>query len=277
MTTHISKVAGTSFADVDGAADPSAYVSYLDNVVAQLPDYKHKSFQTLNLQEGMHVLDAGCGAGDDARAMAAIVGPAGRVVGLDSSATMVETAKTRTSAGNTSIEFVQGSLYELPFPDDSFDAARSDRVFQHLAEPERALRELMRVTKPGGRVNVIDPDFGAGAIDVDSPELYLRLQESSRRARLDKPGGSWMGRQLWGLFNSAGLREVQIQAEFLWTTSLAVADGISNLSGWGQDAYQRGDATLEEAEAWERELATRDREQRFFAGALLVSVVGVVP
>jgi SAM-dependent methyltransferase len=277
MTIHTGVMSGSQFSNVDGSDDPEARVKYLDHATSQFSDYKRHSYHALGIAPGIHVLDAGCGAGDDAREMAEIVGPTGRVVGLDSSATMVETARTRTPDGNTTIEFVHGSLYELPFPDDSFDAARSDRVFQHLDEPELAIRELVRVTKPGGRINIIDPDFGAGAIDVDNPELYLRLQESGRRARVDQPGSGWMGRQLWGLFNSAGLREVEVQAEFLWTTSLEVADGISNLSNWGRFAHELGDATLEEAEAWERELATRDREQRFFAGALLVSVVGVVP
>lgn len=277
MTAHVGKVAETSFADVDNAADPSAHVRYLEYVTAQMPEYKQKSFQTLHLMEGMRVLDAGCGAGDDARAIAAIVGPAGSVVGLDSSATMVETARTRTPAESTTIEFVHGSLYDLPFPDASFDAARSDRVFQHLGDPERALRELMRVTKPEGRINVVDPDFGGMLIDTENRDLLARLDAFSRRARKGNPGSPWMGRKLWGLFNAAGLQDIHIEADFLWTTELEVANQISDVINWARQAHGAGDATLDEVHAWEAELTERARESRFFGGAPIISVVGIVP
>lgn len=275
MTTT-GKVDGTRFADVDTSGDPDARVRYLDTATAQFGEYKRNSFATLHLKPGMSVLDAGCGAGDDVREIAELVSPGGKAVGIDNSTTMIETSTSRSANRAACVEFVHGSLYELPFPDDMFDATRSDRVFQHLNQPERALQELIRVTRPGGRVNAIDPDFGGMIVDTDNRELLLRFDAVSRRARSPSPGSAWRGRQLWSLFNQAGLEDIQVQAAFLWTTELLVANQISNVINWASEAYEANDATLEEVECWEAEMTERAAQGRFFGGAPVISVTGTV-
>ena len=59
---------------------------------------------------------------------------------------------------------------ELPFPDASFDASRSERMFQHLKDPDAVFGEMVRVTKPGGRIVVLDPDWGTASIDTPGLE-----------------------------------------------------------------------------------------------------------
>lgn len=272
----VTRSRGDRMADVDASDDPQARVRYLDIVTSQLSEYKQESYTVLGLCPGMSVLDVGCGAGDDVRALAEIVGPTGRAVGLDLSSTMVEQARARS--GSLPVEFVQGSVYELPFADDSFDASRSDRVFQHLDEPLRALLEMVRVTKPGGRINVIDPDWGTEMVDTDQRELARRARESWwRRRDADAPGDRWRGRQRWGLFNQAGLVDLQIEGGLWCVTDLDVATHIAGVLDWVRDAYEAGDATLDEAENWEREMRERAATGRFFAGAGGVGVVGTVP
>ena len=62
------------------------------------------------------------------------------------------------------VAFRLGDVYALEFADETFDGCRADRLFHHLSEPDRALRELMRVTRPGGRIVLFDPDFDASVI-----------------------------------------------------------------------------------------------------------------
>jgi SAM-dependent methyltransferase len=93
----------------------------------------------------LRVLDVGTGTGD-AAARAAERGA--RATGVDVASAMVEIAARRHSAA----AFVQASVTELPFPDESFEAAVGNILIQHVAEPERAARELARVLVPGGRV-----------------------------------------------------------------------------------------------------------------------------
>lgn len=89
------------------------------------------------------VLDAGCGRGDFGERLAA----AGiEVVGLDQSSRMVDLTRER------GLEAVVGDIAELPFPDESFDAAAANHVLYHLPDVDRGLAELARVLRPGGRL-----------------------------------------------------------------------------------------------------------------------------
>jgi len=125
-----------------------------------------------SVEPGMRVLDVGTGAGD-AAARAAERGA--ETTGVDIAAAMVELAARLHPAAS----FVQASAIELPFANDSFDAAVGNIVIQHIGEPERAVRELARVLVPGGRVALStwdaperSPFFGAllGAIaDAEVP------------------------------------------------------------------------------------------------------------
>jgi ubiquinone/menaquinone biosynthesis C-methylase UbiE len=105
-------------------------------------------------------LDVGTGAGALAFALAPLVR---EVVGLDPVPELLELARAR-SRPNT--EFVEGDGTALPFPDASFDLGGTHRTLHHVAQPERVVAELARVTRPGGHVLVVDqlaPDDPAAA------------------------------------------------------------------------------------------------------------------
>lgn len=97
------------------------------------------------VQAGLRVLDVGSGPGD-AAGQAAERGA--EATGVDVAAAMIEIAGRRYPAAR----FVQASATELPFADESFDAAVGNFVILHIGEPDRALRELARVLVPGGRI-----------------------------------------------------------------------------------------------------------------------------
>ena len=99
---------------------------------------------------GDRVLDACCGTGD--LAVAARRAGAGEVVGLDFSEPMLERARRK----DDTIEWIQGDLLELPFPDASFDAATVGFGVRNVEDLGRALAELRRVLRPGGRVGILE-------------------------------------------------------------------------------------------------------------------------
>ena len=111
------------------------------------------------VRPGDRVLDACCGTGD----LAIAAGRAGgRVVGLDFSERMLERARRKSAA----IEWVRGDLLDLPFEDESFDAATVGFGVRNVADLERSLRELRRVLRPGGRL---------GILEITKPRGPLRL------------------------------------------------------------------------------------------------------
>ena len=159
-----------AWTNIDRTADPGTFVGYLDAISGLdfARAYKQQTFALLGLRRGDRVLDVGCGTGDDARALAQIVGPTGRVVGLDASAAMIDEARQRSDGLGLPLEFLVGDAHRLDFADATFDGARADRTFQHLEDPERALAELARVTRPDGAVVVAGPDWGT--LIVDAPD-----------------------------------------------------------------------------------------------------------
>jgi ubiquinone/menaquinone biosynthesis C-methylase UbiE len=110
-------------------------------------------------------LDVGTGAGALAFALAPLVR---QVVGLDPVPELLELARAR-SLSNT--EFVEGDGTALSFPDASFDLAGTHRTLHHVAQPERVVAELARVTRPGGHVLVVDQ------LAPDDPRTAAALHE----------------------------------------------------------------------------------------------------
>ena len=97
----------------------------------------------------MRLLDVGCGPGSITCGLAERLAP-GLVVGVDlSRETLAAARKDASARGLTNLQYEEGSVYQLPFRDASFDVAYAHQVFQHLREPGAALREMLRVVRSG--------------------------------------------------------------------------------------------------------------------------------
>jgi SAM-dependent methyltransferase len=155
---------------------------------------------------GQRILDLGCGTGDDARALARLVAPGGQVIGVDNSEVMLAEARGRTQRLDLPLEYRLGDAQQLDLPDDTFDGARTERTFMHLEAPERALAEMIRVSRPGGKVVVFDFDWDTLVVDHPDGPLTRKvldlMTDSLRNGRI--------GRRLPGMFEAAGLREIGV-------------------------------------------------------------------
>jgi arsenite methyltransferase len=132
--------------------------------LAHVPERSAESFAGVanpfslgRLVPGERVLDLGCGAGTDSLVAAQMVGQTGQVTGLDMTPEML--AKARASAaelGTANVEFVEGEAERLPFPDESFDVVISNGVIDLVPDKDAVFWEIVRVLKPGGRIQVAD-------------------------------------------------------------------------------------------------------------------------
>jgi SAM-dependent methyltransferase len=140
-------------------------------------DLREQALAELHLGPGTHLLDAGCGAGELAIAVAPRVQPGGRVVGVDLNADTINSARDAAAAAGGEIDFRVGDIRDLPCAENEFDAVRCERVFQHLerADWPRAAAELIRVARPGGIIQLLDPDHLQSAIAATDAQLARLL------------------------------------------------------------------------------------------------------
>jgi 2-polyprenyl-3-methyl-5-hydroxy-6-metoxy-1,4-benzoquinol methylase len=163
------------------------------------------------LRPGMQLLDVGCGPGSITAGFAARLAPA-RVVGVDlSEETLAAARKDAAERGLDNLEYAHASVYALPYADACFDVVYAHQVLQHLKEPRAALREMLRVLRPGGLVAVREVDWGTVAYWPTEPwlERFLRVHSDT----WSRNGGDpCMGRKLRALFNAAPVSELEITA-----------------------------------------------------------------
>lgn len=200
---------GTGFSDVESSDRAPELVAYLRRLAEQLAEVRRRDFERLRLQPGAAVLDAGCGAGEVCVELAAQVGPQGRVFGIDPSSSMIAAAQQAAAEAHQAVDFRVASIYDLPFAGASFDAVRAERVFQHLDDPVRGLREMTRVTRPGGRVMVIDTDHSQARMPLGDAD-QRRLFEAARAALLRSIVNARVGTALRSLFADNGLIELDL-------------------------------------------------------------------
>ncbi|MBF6219323.1 methyltransferase domain-containing protein [Nocardia abscessus] len=207
---------------------------------------------------GERALDIGAGTGSEVLEFAERVGPDGEAVGVDPNPAMLAVAGARAEAAGVRARFVEGTAYRLPFPDDSFDAVRCERVYQHLDDPAAATAEIARVLRPGGRALLIDSDWHTAIAHPGDDDVVARLSE----AMLTTTPNPKSGRRLRGLLTAAGFAIDDMGSEaviwdpetirplFAQMTERAHSDGViteqerRDLAAAMEDGIARGDYHL---------------------------------
>lgn len=171
------------------------------------------AFLLPHLKPGMSLLDCGCGPGTITVGFAEVVAP-GRVIGIDVDAGQVEAArKEARDRGVQNLRFEAASVYQLPFPDHSFDAVFSHALFEHLSEPLAGLQEIRRVLRPGGVAALSSPDWSGNLMaprDAEAEraiEVYKAIQQRNG-------GNPYVGRELGCHLKEAGFSRITLAAMY---------------------------------------------------------------
>ena len=211
------------------------------------------------LKPGETVLDVGCGTGVIDRWLAHHTAGQNRIVGVDINQYLLQeaTALARKEGLDGALDFQEGSAEVLPFPDNNFDVTMSVTVIEEV-DAEKMLAELVRVTKPGGRVAVI-------ARAMDMPFLMNLRLPAELQAKVSAPGtlGSVAERgcadaNLYRRVHEAGLTDVKMFPELP-----AFDDSEPGMLQFMQNALM-GKLTEEEARQWHSARAQADAEGTFF-------------
>lgn len=131
----------------------------------------------LDLRPDEHVLDVGPGPGLLLCELAARVGPGGRAVGVDLSEPMLELARRRC-ADLSCVELDVADAAALPYEAESFDAIVSTQVYEYVADIPAAFAKLFEITRPGGRIAILDTDYDSLVLFSEDPDRQSRVLEA---------------------------------------------------------------------------------------------------
>jgi ubiquinone/menaquinone biosynthesis C-methylase UbiE len=228
------------FSTVDRAPDPSLFVRFVDlaNRMPEIRAAKAAVVECLALRRGASVIDVGCGTGDDARDLARRVGPQGRVVGVDASETMIAEARRRAQGSGVQVDFGVTDAEHLPFPANTFDACRTERMLTHVANPRAVVAEMARVTRPGGRVCALD-------VDLDASGQGDRVAQTLVEAIVHSMRSPHIGHELGRLFETVGMVHVTVRRRVLAIDLEMVRPLIAGHDAG--EAAQRWGAAIEKA------------------------------
>ncbi|MCJ1415966.1 hypothetical protein MMC32_002301 [Xylographa parallela] len=164
-----------------------------------------------HLRPTMTILDIGCGPATITCDLATHV-PGGHVTGIDTTPDILATARaTASSRGTHNVTFSTGDIMALEYGDATFDVVHVHQVLQHVADPVGALREMRRVTKPGGVVAARESDFEAMAWWPDVPGMQAWQQLYMRVAR-HSGGEPDAGRRLAAWAREAGFAKESVRS-----------------------------------------------------------------
>jgi ubiquinone/menaquinone biosynthesis C-methylase UbiE len=256
----------SGYRDLDRSASFDKIVASLDhfNADPSVKAVRRILYRVLRPRPGMRILDAGCGPGYDLGALAPKVGPGGLVFGLDLSQRMIDLARRRLGAID-GVDFKAASIEATGLPTAGFDASFALRTVRYLDEPINAIRELARVTKPGGLVAVVEGAMGDADLPAGELSRFVFGPKTSLAVRLPN------------LFRACGLEGVTVKPSFTTTTGRTDPQVLEYAKSQAEVAVDEGVASAEEAESWLAELSAIIAENRWFSADCIFIVLGTVP
>ncbi len=236
-------------------------------------------FERYGIPPAARILDAGCGTGEATRRLAALY-PAATVLGVDVLEAHLARARAATRGLEDRVTFERRSIFRLELPPASFDLVVCRHVLQSIAHPERAVAELVRVTRPGGRVHLLAEDYGM----IHFPPRTLDPGEfwPAMPLRFGKAVGCDMlvGRRAPAILQSLGLRAVTVDYVVVDTLRVPRETFAAIWKAW-EDGYasalaEHGGMTPDLVRAHLEDQIATLRDPRSYAAWLVPIVSGLV-
>jgi SAM-dependent methyltransferase len=228
------------------------------------------------LPDDIRILDAGCGTGEGASRLAEMF-PRAEVLGVDILEQSLGLARSRYERLAPRLRFENQSVFELRAPDRTFDLTVNRHVIHSVPHVERVLRELVRVTRRGGRLHLIPEDYGM--LHFQRGRLDPRDFWHEGPPRFGEATGTdlFIGRNVYGWLRDLGLADITMDYVVVDTIRVPRETFAAIIEAW-RDGYAEVVAehtrfTREEGEAYFNQMIANIRDPRGYA-VWMVPVVG---
>lgn len=230
-----------------------------------------KMFDTFDITPDTDVLDVGCGPAFFAHEVYSEYKPKS-LHGLELAENLISIAK-RENSDVPAMSFTQGTVYDLPISDESYDLAYSRFVFQHLDNPEKGVSELKRIIRPGGTVVIEDIDDGLLFIEP-APASYDMVQNTSEKVQAELGGDRRIGRKLYSMMKKAGFSKVTIKYLPVSSSKIGMEAFIFAAFGFKFDHLKRSGATDEVLAKAKEEFFSLVNNPNAYGSLMIVFAIG---
>ncbi len=232
------------------------------------------------LKGALRVLDAGCGTGEISSRIARMF-PLAEVLGVDILDAPLELARERHASLAPRLSFAQGSIFELPVADATYDLTVCRHVLQSIPHADQVVRELRRVTKPGGWMHLIAEDYGMLHFPTGDRHVDAFWREGPASFGAATGTDLFVGRHAFGHLRALGLEEVTVEYVVVDTVRVEREIFATILEAW-RDGYVEPIAkysrfTREEATAAFEGMIGFVRDPARYAVWMVPVVAGRVP
>lgn len=262
----------------DTLSDPEGEFTRLSCQAKIAEVLEFRRLRQIGLTDGDRILDLGSGPGVTSLLLARNF-PTSQIFGVEPEAKLrsraVELTREQASAGRR-CRFLEGTAQAIPLDDGSVDFAYARLLFQHIPDPLVCLREMRRVTRPGGIVCILDVDDGTIFIHPEVPG-WKAVEARVARAQAGYGGDRHVGRKLLGYFEEVGFAETQVDIVPVSTQMLGPSLFFDIVFGFKQQHLKRyGDWDTETEETF-KQLGTALMKKGAFASENIFVAHGTVP
>jgi len=229
----------------------------------QLPEIVRQRQHTLNrlsVKRGEQILDVGCGVGFLSYEIALQTGDSGRVSGIDQNSEMIRHANKRCeNLRNT--EFSEANANELPFPEESFDAACCTQVLLYVKDVAQVISEIKRVLKPAGRIIIVETDWRGVVLNSDYDSITRKIF-SAWDAAVPSPN---LPVRLGPLLVDNGFYNVDVEPIPILNTEYTPSQFSHGMMNWiTRNALKKGVITKEQSQKWLDDLDEKGKSGNYF-------------
>ena len=237
-------------------------------------------FERYALPEGVRILDVGCGTGEIAIRLGELL-PGASVLGVDLIEAHLELARRRAERFQGRVQFQPGNAFALEFGDGAFDLVVCRHMLQAIPHAERAIAEIVRVTRPGGRVHLLVEDYGMIFIHPTRFDAAKFWFEGPRRFALATGTDLHVGRAAYTYLHGLGVERISVDYIAVDTTRVPretfAQIWIAWRDGYAESVAEYTDYSPQEAVAHFDDMIATIRDPHGFALWLIPVVSGVVP
>jgi len=226
----------------------------------EIINQRMRTLAALALNDGESILDAGCGTGLLLEMQAKAVDRQGRAEGIDFSEDMLDVARARC-AGFEQVSLQQGNVEELGFEAETFDALSCTQTLLYVQKMDKALREMYRVLKPGGRIAIVETDWDSAILHSGDQAITRKIFDAWDSAVVNPN----LPRRLKPLLAGIGFSAIHVEAIPVLNASYSTFSfSAGMLDNFANTAIRQEVITAGEAKTWLRDIEDLARRGAYF-------------